>query len=60
MNGGGVQSHAWRTAHYMRLLPRQCAALPLLAAILVFTKTITVKPKQAVYRTLDDQNMMNC
>jgi hypothetical protein len=59
MNGGGVQSHAWRTAHYVRLLPRQSAALPLLAAILVF-KTITMTPEQAVYRTLYDQNVMNC
>jgi hypothetical protein len=59
MNVGGVQSRAWPTAHYERLLPRQCAALLLLAAILVF-KTITVMPKQGVYQTLCDQNVMKC
>ena len=40
-----MQSHAWRTAHCIRLLPWQCAALLLLAAILVF-KTITMMPEQ--------------
>jgi hypothetical protein len=42
-----VAADAGRTAHFGCLLPSQCAAFPLLAAILVF-KTITTVPNERV------------